>query len=108
MVKYGECLGCTKIVGMAKGRRISSVGLWHSECFVCTRCNRTLSLGSFCESNAMPYCETCYNKKFGPKGVVAGVMSNTESMDRVSASDIDVRETKPVLEMIILFESMAR
>ena len=46
---------------------------WHSTCFKCEKCNKTLVPGNFSEHEGKPYCNMpCYSALFGPGGCGRG------------------------------------
>jgi len=51
--------------GIGKGQYASAQGRkWHTECFVCGYCKKTLIGLSFAEDNGKVYCVPCYEKLF--------------------------------------------
>jgi hypothetical protein len=54
---------------------------WHKGCFTCgvgdggEGCGRTMQKGTFLDHQGTPYCNSCYNKNFKPKGFGYGSAS---------------------------------
>jgi DNA-directed RNA polymerase subunit RPC12/RpoP len=57
---------------------------WHRMCFRCGRCKKTLEPGRFTEHDSTLYCQSCYNKQFGPRGYgyAAGLGSLLSTSDK--------------------------
>jgi len=43
-------------------------GFWHKACFKCPTCKKALEPGGFLDHDNAPYCTSCFNKQFKPKG----------------------------------------
>jgi len=43
-------------------------GFWHKNCFKCATCKKQLEPGTFLDHDNVPYCTSCFNKQFKPKG----------------------------------------
>ncbi|TNN13349.1 Cysteine and glycine-rich protein isoform 2 [Schistosoma japonicum] len=66
-----RCANCPDIV--YANERIDAVGkVFHRLCFKCTDCQRLLDRGSACDHNREVFCQNCYTKNFGSKGIKAG------------------------------------
>lgn len=81
--KFGggeKCTRCSKTVYDAE-KTSGPNGVYHSSCFTCLSCNKTLSAITLCDREGEIYCQACYGKEFGPKGygfgIGAGTLSNT-------------------------------
>ena len=61
---------------------------WHKACFTCglakgDGCRRTLQKGAFLDHQGTPYCNSCYNKNFKPKGFGYGSAGlNTDTANK--------------------------
>ena len=55
-------------------------GFWHSRCFKCQSCSKSLVAGGFSEHQSLPYCNNCFSKNFKPRGYGFGV-NNINSYD---------------------------
>ncbi|CAH8582180.1 unnamed protein product [Heterobilharzia americana] len=71
---YGSsnrCANCRDIV--YANERVDAVGkVFHRLCFKCTDCQRLLDRGTACDHNREVFCQNCYTKNFGSKGLKAG------------------------------------
>eukprot|EP00241_Pyramimonas_parkeae_P001416 CAMPEP_0114231548 /NCGR_PEP_ID=MMETSP0058-20121206/4110_1 /TAXON_ID=36894 /ORGANISM="Pyramimonas parkeae, CCMP726" /LENGTH=540 /DNA_ID=CAMNT_0001342919 /DNA_START=38 /DNA_END=1660 /DNA_ORIENTATION=+ len=65
------CRRCGKTV-YAMEQMLALNSVWHKACFRCAGCNRTLPAGSYLDHDSDPYCKSCYDKQFRPKGYHAG------------------------------------
>ncbi|KAL3103233.1 hypothetical protein niasHS_002419 [Heterodera schachtii] len=52
---------------------IAAGEVWHKRCFRCLRCGRSLEPGKFSDRDGEIFCNNCYAKQFGPKGVGCGI-----------------------------------
>jgi len=43
-------------------------GFWHKNCFKCATCKKQMEPGGFLDHDNVPYCTSCFNKQFKPKG----------------------------------------
>jgi len=43
-------------------------GFWHKACFKCATCKKAMEPGGFLDHDNVPYCTSCFNKQFKPKG----------------------------------------
>jgi len=43
-------------------------GFWHKNCFTCATCKKQLEPGTFLDHDNVPFCTSCFNKQFKPKG----------------------------------------
>lgn len=76
---------------------------WHKLCFTCglqkgDGCGRTLQKGAFLDHQETPYCNSCYNKNFKPKGFGYGANLSSEVpkpavSNSVSESKQNVRQS---------------
>uniref|UniRef100_A0A8C4QMQ4 Cysteine and glycine rich protein 1 n=1 Tax=Eptatretus burgeri TaxID=7764 RepID=A0A8C4QMQ4_EPTBU len=46
--------------------------VWHQSCFCCAKCGKRLASGTMTDREGDIYCNGCYAKYFGPKGVGFG------------------------------------
>eukprot|EP01123_Difflugia_compressa_P010684 TRINITY_DN3977_c0_g1_i1.p1 TRINITY_DN3977_c0_g1~~TRINITY_DN3977_c0_g1_i1.p1 ORF type:complete len:176 (+),score=35.34 TRINITY_DN3977_c0_g1_i1:36-563(+) len=64
---------------------------WHQSCLKCATCGKVLNATILCENNDKVYCQVCYGRQFGPKGVgygLGGALTSHEgTADVVSHSD---------------------
>uniref|UniRef100_A0A7S4QVK3 Cysteine-rich protein 1 n=1 Tax=Alexandrium monilatum TaxID=311494 RepID=A0A7S4QVK3_9DINO len=66
-----KCPACGKSVYAAE--EVKALGRsWHSLCFCCRACARSLRGGRYKEHDGWPYCEADHAKLFGPKGIGFG------------------------------------
>ncbi|CAH8864057.1 unnamed protein product [Trichobilharzia szidati] len=66
-----RCANCPDIV--YANERIDAVGkVFHRLCFKCADCQRLLDRGTACDHNREVFCQNCYTKNFGSKGLKAG------------------------------------
>lgn len=65
---FGSCISCKEmVVGMNNG--CNALGnLWHTNCFTCADCNKTLfDAGGFFEKKGKVYCEEHYLARVAPR-----------------------------------------
>ncbi|KAL7079249.1 hypothetical protein ACQ4LE_001334 [Meloidogyne hapla] len=67
-----NCKRCTGRVYEAE-KVVAASEVWHKCCFRCLRCGRSLEPGKFSDRAGEIYCNSCYAKEFGPKGVGCGL-----------------------------------
>nr|CAD2171337.1 unnamed protein product [Meloidogyne enterolobii] len=67
-----NCKRCTSRVYEAE-KVVAASEVWHKCCFRCLRCGRSLEPGKFSDRAGEIYCNSCYAKEFGPKGVGCGL-----------------------------------
>jgi len=54
---------CAKCNEIARHEPVKAMGkVWHSKCFVCTKCGYDFADGKFFNYNGSPYCETHYDE----------------------------------------------
>lgn len=83
-----KCGRCSISVYPAE-ERLGAGKSWHSRCFTCKDCNKSLDATNIGERKdpgdnpavAEVYCKSCYGKNFGPKGYGYGAGAGTLSMD---------------------------
>ena len=90
--KWGGCApkcGRCGISVYKAEERIGAGKSWHTSCFTCKLCNKSLESTTLAEHRDVTdpdsveiYCKTCYGKNFGPKGYGYGAGAGTLSMDR--------------------------
>jgi hypothetical protein len=96
-----KCFICTKTV--YKTEETQAMGrVYHSSCFTCggtsgNGCKKTLKImegylehsGADTNNINTPYCKSCYNKNYAPKGVNAGLAATTDlGISKVVADDL--------------------
>jgi len=56
---------------------------WHRSCFLCgnSKCGKRLDSRTCCDHDGEAYCNSCYQKLFGPKGYGFGQGAGVLSMD---------------------------
>ena len=77
-VNSTKCFHCTKSVFAAEEIRVAG-NPWHKTCFKCKECNKLLELGKEATQETNVFCQPCYSKRYGPKGVGFGNTLSTES-----------------------------
>jgi hypothetical protein len=66
-----KCPVCSKSVYAAE--EVKALGhSWHTLCFCCKACGKSLRGGNYKEHDGAPYCSADYGKLFGPKGLGFG------------------------------------
>ncbi|CAL8092483.1 unnamed protein product [Calicophoron daubneyi] len=66
-----RCGKCSDVV--FANERVDAAGrAFHRLCFKCTNCRRLLDRGSACDHNREIFCQSCYTKLFGSRGLKAG------------------------------------
>lgn len=69
--------------------------VWHTSCFTCGApkgdgCGRTLKRGAYSDHENVPYCQSCFEKNFRPKGYgVGGIDSYPARSTSRDSNDID-------------------
>lgn len=64
-VADGRKIFCEDCKMEIKGPYVSALGkTWHPECFVCSKCNKTLQNCGFIEEKGRRYCQDCYETHF--------------------------------------------
>ncbi|XP_077452108.1 four and a half LIM domains protein 2-like [Stigmatopora argus] len=62
-----ECMACGQLID-CKSKDVSFKNQhWHGECFVCTRCNRSLVDEPFAPRDDLLLCSACYSDEFSAK-----------------------------------------
>ena len=74
------CARCQGPVYLAELQRAADQ-VWHSRCFTCSRCSKSLVPGSCCTSQGKIYCSPCYQFFFGPKGIGYGMGASLQTRD---------------------------
>ncbi|XP_064634361.1 muscle LIM protein Mlp84B-like [Lineus longissimus] len=72
------CEVCEKPVFFNEERKLKGAS-YHTTCFKCTECLKTLDSTTVAEHQDELYCKTCHRKKFGPKGFGFGANLCTDS-----------------------------
>ena len=95
----GTCVRCHNSVIYAE--ETNAVGkVWHTRCFLCANCNKSLYNISVKDREGDTFCEQCYAKLFESKGygqafIKASSMDQSgleiESSDIVISSDVEYR-----------------
>ncbi|KAG2177047.1 hypothetical protein INT43_007703 [Umbelopsis isabellina] len=67
-----KCPRCDKFVYMAEQVLGPNSVYYHKLCFTCKECNKLLDSSTMAEREGQPYCKTCYNRMWGPKGYGSG------------------------------------
>ncbi|RWS19868.1 Cysteine and glycine-rich protein 3-like protein [Leptotrombidium deliense] len=78
--------------GELDGCEARSVGdkTFHLQCFVCALCLKQLNTNNARATEANIFCEHCYKRKYGPKGIGFGGTSGALSMDPGEQSEHNV------------------
>uniref|UniRef100_UPI00358E7E43 cysteine and glycine-rich protein 2-like n=1 Tax=Myxine glutinosa TaxID=7769 RepID=UPI00358E7E43 len=66
-----RCSRCGKAVYAAE-KAMGAGKVWHQSCFCCAKCGKRLASGTMTDREGDIYCNGCYAKHFGPKGVGFG------------------------------------
>ncbi len=81
-----KCWKCAKSLGVAEMVKVLDKK-WHKTCFRCESCAKVLSIGSHLEHAGEPYCKSCYQRSFAPKGygygVGAGIMQSSSDRTKL-------------------------
>ena len=90
-----KCCICTKSVYKPEEVRALNK-VWHKSCFCCSStakdgCGRVLSImeGYLVHDERIPYCKSCYNKLYAPKGVNASLAGTIEVGRSAGAGQAD-------------------
>ncbi|XP_038637197.1 cysteine and glycine-rich protein 2 isoform X2 [Scyliorhinus canicula] len=68
---------------------------YHRCCFLCMVCRKGLDSTTMAIHGKEIYCQSCYGKKYGPKGYGYGQGAGTLSMDRGERLGIIVQNAQP-------------
>lgn len=71
-----KCAACGKSVYAAEEVKALNK-VFHNTCFCCQSCKKTLRGGEYKDNGDMPFCQACYAKEYGPKGIGAGRSNDT-------------------------------
>jgi len=78
MSKADLCQKCNKKVFQAEKCRAAG-HVWHKMCFTCNLCNIRLDSNRLCERGGEIYCNNCYHRNFGPRGIGFGIGVNFQT-----------------------------
>jgi len=95
-----KCARCGKTV-YHNEKAIAAGKDWHLDCLKCKMCKKRLDATILCENNNEVYCNPCYSRNFGIKGVGYGIGGGLTSNDpsgseTVKSSDKLVDPVEPV------------
>jgi len=76
--KLEICNKCKKQVYQAEMYK-GAGGVWHKNCFLCDICGRRLDSSRLCERGDKIFCNSCYHKNFGPRGIGYGIGANFQT-----------------------------
>jgi len=76
--KLEICNKCKKQVYQAEMCK-GAGGVWHKYCFLCDICGRRLDSSRLCERGDKIFCNSCYHKNFGPRGIGYGIGANFQT-----------------------------
>ena len=72
------CQRCDRQVYQAE--QVKAAGAtWHKTCFLCMNCDRRLDSNSLCERGGQIFCNNCYHKNYGPRGIGFGIGVNFQT-----------------------------
>jgi len=76
--KLEICNKCKKQVYQAEMCK-GAGAVWHKNCFLCDICGRRLDSSRLCERGDKIFCNSCYHKNFGPRGIGYGIGANFQT-----------------------------
>merc|ERR1719161_1611970 len=100
-----KCPACGKSVYAAE--EVKALGSsWHSMCFCCKACGKSLRGGQYKEHAGQPYCDADYGKLFGPKGIGFGTLADTGGGQPpdASAESEDASKPSPLKDRMAAFQ----
>jgi len=76
--KLEICNKCRKEVYQAEMCK-GAGAVWHKNCFLCDFCGRRLDSSRLCERGQRIFCNSCYHRNFGPRGIGYGIGANFQT-----------------------------
>ena len=96
-----KCAACKKSVFLAE-KLVAINRTWHKSCFCCggtsgvPTCKKVLPLTGYLSHGKDPFCEPCYGRLYGPKGVGNAVIASSEGSTKGSSKSNTMRRSRSV------------
>lgn len=87
------CPKCGKVPAFAE-RVLALNAQWCRDCLKCVQCTKTVHPSQVCDNDGNIFCQNCYKKLFGPKGIGYGMLGETGV--HTESADASAHDTKIV------------